>query len=85
MRSVVALLLGGLAILLAILQIAAAISARRQGRSYSLVPFLGAVLGVTACLIAPWKHSAYAIPLVLVVDPTPLTFAFVLVTGRLTR
>lgn len=85
MRSVAALVLGGLAVLLAILQLSAAISARRQGRSYSLVPFIGALLGTAACLIAPWRHSAYAIPIFLFLDPTPFTFAFVLITGRLSK
>ena len=82
-RAIAAGVLGGLAVLAAALQIAGAISARRQNRSYSLVPFVGAVLGVAACPIAPWKHSAYAIPIFLVLDPTPLFFAYATVTGRL--
>jgi hypothetical protein len=83
LRSVAALVLGGLAVLVAILQIGGAISARRHGRSYSFVPFLGALLGAGGCLIAPWRHSAYAIPIFLVLDPTPVTFTFLAVTGRL--
>jgi hypothetical protein len=52
-RAIAAMALGGLAVLVAALQVAAVISARRQNRSYSLVPFVGGVLGVAACLIAP--------------------------------
>jgi hypothetical protein len=80
LRSVAALILGGLAVLVAILQLGGAISARR---SYSFVPFLGALLGVGGCLVAPWRHSAYAIPIFFVLDPTPATFAFLTVKGRL--
>jgi hypothetical protein len=83
LRSVAALILGGLAVLVAILQLGGAISARRKGRSYSFVPFLGALLGVGGCLVAPWRHSAYAIPIFFVLDPTPATFAFLTVKGRL--
>ena len=85
LRMVGALALGGLAVLVAILQIGGAISARRQGRGYSFVPFLGAVFGVAGCLIAPWRHSAYAIPIFLILDPTPLMFAFSALTGRLSK
>jgi hypothetical protein len=83
LRSVAALVLGGLAVLVTILQIGGAIAARRQGRSYSFVPFVGALLGTVGCLIAPWRHSAYAIPIFLVLDPTPVTFGFLAITGRL--
>ena len=79
----VSLTLGGLALLVAILQVGGLIAARRKGRSYSLVPFLGAILGVSACLIAPWRMSVYAIPVFLVLDPTPVTFAVALFSGRL--
>jgi hypothetical protein len=40
-----------------------------------ILPFLGAILGITGCLIAPWRHSTYAIPILLVLDPTPVGFA----------
>jgi hypothetical protein len=83
LRAVAALVLGGLAVLIAILQIGAAISARRHGRGYSFVPFLGAIVGVGGCLIAPWQHAAYAIPIFLVLDPTPVMFTFAAITGRL--
>jgi hypothetical protein len=83
LRSVAALVLGGLAVVVAILQIGGAISARRRGYSYSFVPFLGALLGTVGCLIAPWRHSAYAIPIFLFLDPTPVTFGFLAVRGRL--
>lgn len=83
LREVGAVVLGGLAILVAILQIGGAISARRQGRGYSLVPFVGAILGVAGCLFAPWRHAACAIPLFLVLDPTPVMFTLLVVTGRL--
>jgi hypothetical protein len=83
LRSVAALILGGLAVVVAIFQVGGAISARRQGRSYSLVPFLGALLGIAGCLLAPWRHSACAIPIFLVLDPTPVLFAHLAITGRL--
>jgi len=83
LRSLAALVLGDLAVLLAILQIGGAISAHRRGRSYSFVPFLGAILGTVGCLTAPWRHSVYAIPIFLVLDPTPITFGFLAITGRL--
>jgi len=83
LRFVAALVLGGLAVVVAILQIGGMISARREGRGYSLVPFIGALLGVAGCLVAPWKHSSYAIPIFLILDPTPVMFAFLAITGRL--
>ena len=83
LREVVAVVLGGLAVVIAILQVGGAISASRQGRGYSLVPFLGAILGVAGCLIAPWRPARYAIPIFLVLDPTPAMFAFAAITGRL--
>ena len=58
------------------------ISASRQGRSYSFVPFVGALLGIAACLVAPWRHSAYAIPIFFVLDPTPVMFAFAAIKDR---
>ena len=79
----VGLTLGGLALLVAILQVAGLMAARRKGRSYSFVPFLGAILGVSACLIAPWRMSVYAIPVFLVLDPTLVTFAVGLLSGRM--
>jgi hypothetical protein len=82
-RAIAAIVLGGLAVLVAALQAAALIAARRVNRSYSFVPFVGAVLGVAACLIAPWRNSAYVIPIFLLLDPTPLLFAYSAVTGRL--
>jgi hypothetical protein len=84
-RSLAALILWGLAVLVAILQLGAIISAHRQRRGYSLVPFVGALLGVTGCLVAPWTHSAYGIPIFLVLDPTPVMFAFLAITGRLSK
>jgi hypothetical protein len=83
LRSLAALILGGLAVLVAILQVGGVMSARRQGRGYSLVPFVGALLGVAGCLVAPWRHSVYAIPIFLILDPTPITLAFLVITGRL--
>jgi hypothetical protein len=83
LRSVAALVIGGLAVLVTILQIGGAISARRKGRSYSFVPILGALLGAGGCIIAPWRHSAYAIPIFLILDPTPAMFVFLAVRGRL--
>jgi hypothetical protein len=82
-RAIAALTLGGIAVLVAAVQVAAAISARRQNRPYSLVPFVGSVLGIAACLIAPWRNSAFAIPIFLLLDPTSLFFAYSAVTGRL--
>jgi hypothetical protein len=84
-RAIVAGALGVLAVLVAVVQVASAIFAGRQNRSYSLVPFVGAVLGVAACLIAPWRHTAYAIPIFLLLDPTPLFFVYAAVTGRSPR
>jgi hypothetical protein len=69
---------GGLAIVLGILQDAALIAATRKQRSYSFVPLVGALLWIAACLVASWKQSWYALPLFLVVDPTP---AFLLVAA----
>ena len=82
-RIAVALTLGSLALLVAVLQIGGLIAARRGGRSYSFVPFLGAALGVSACLIAPWSMSVFVIPAFLVLDPTPVTFAVTLFSGRM--
>src|SRR5260370_6693796 len=50
LRAVADLVFGGLAVLIAILHIRAEIWARRQGRGYSFVPFLGAILGVRGLL-----------------------------------
>jgi hypothetical protein len=85
LRTVAALVFAGLAVLLAILQVGGMISARRRHRNYSLMPFIGAILGVAACLIAPWKHTAYAIPIFLVLDPTPLMLLFLVITGRFSK
>jgi hypothetical protein len=84
-RAVVASVFGGLAVVVAILQVGGLIAARRKGRSYSFVPFVGALLGVAACFIAPWKNTVYAIPAFLVLDPTPVMFAIAALTGRLSR
>jgi hypothetical protein len=86
-RAITAMVLGGLAVLVAALQVAAMISIRRQkqNRSYSFVPFLGAALGVAACLIAPWRNSGYVIPIFLLLDPTPLLFAYSVLTGRFSK
>jgi hypothetical protein len=85
MRVVLAAALGGLAVLLAIFQIAGHVSALRQKRSYSWVPFIGASLGIAACLVAPWRNSVYAIPAFLVLDPTPAMFIVAALTGRLRK
>ena len=82
-RAVLASVLGGIAALLGVLQVGALIAARRQNRSYSLVPFVGAILGVLACFVAPWRNALYAIPVFLVLDPTPAMFAVTAVRGRL--
>jgi hypothetical protein len=82
MRVVLAAVLGGLAVLLAIVQIAGMVSAFRQKRSHSWVPFIGAILGIAACLVAPWRNSVYAIPVFLVLDPTPAMFVVAVFTGR---
>ena len=75
-RAVLASVLGGIAVLVGVLQVGALIAARRQNRSYSLVPFVGAILGgVLACVVAPWRNALYAIPVFLVLDPTPVMFA----------
>ena len=84
-RAVVAVGLGALAILLAVAQLGAVISALRKGRGYSLVPFVGAILGVGACLVAPWHGTGWLVPLAFVLDPTPMTFLWVLATGKLSR
>jgi hypothetical protein len=76
------LVLGGLAVIVAILQIGGLVSAGRRGRSYSFVPFVGALLGIAACLVGPWRYSAYAIPIFLVLDPTLVIFAFWAIKGR---
>jgi hypothetical protein len=76
---------GGLAIVLAILQVAALIAATRQKRGYSFVPFLGALLWIAACLVAPWKQSWYALPLFLVVDPTPVLFLVAALKGSFSK
>jgi hypothetical protein len=81
MRAIVALVFAGLALLMAILQVGALISAKRASRSYSLVPFLGAIVGIAACLIAPWKNAVYAIPLFLILDPSPVLFAIAMAKG----
>jgi hypothetical protein len=85
LRTVVALVFAGLAVLVAILQVGGLISARRRHRNYSLVPLIGAILGVAACLIAPWKHTAYAIPIFLLLDPTPVFLVLAVITGRFSK
>lgn len=85
MRTFAAAALGGLAVLLAIGQVAAMIAASRRKRCYSLVPFLGALLWIAACLVAPWKGSWYAIPFFLVVDPTPALFVVAVLKGSFSR
>ena len=82
-RVVLASVLGGIAVLVGVLQVGALIAARRQSRSYSLVPFVGASLGVIACFVAPWRNALYAIPVFLALDPTPVMFAVMAVRGRL--
>lgn len=80
-RIFVAAVLGGLAVVVVILQVLAAIEAIRQKRSYSFVPFLGALLWIAACLVAPWRQSLYALPLFLVIDPTPAFFVVAVLKG----
>ena len=82
-RVVIASVFGGVSVVVAVLQVGGLIAARRQGRSYSFLPFLGALLGVAACFIAPWKNSIYAIPAFLVLDPTPVMFAVAAWRGRM--
>lgn len=79
-RAVIALALGALTILLAIAQFSALIANSRKGRGYSFVPFIGAILGVAACLVAPWRWSNWLLPATLVLDPTPPLFLWAFVT-----
>lgn len=78
-RTVIALTFGALTILISLAQYGGLVAARRKGRGYSFVPFIGAILGVTACLLAPWQGSRWLLPLVFVLDPTPIMFLWVLV------
>jgi hypothetical protein len=70
-RAAIALGLGALTLLLVLLQFGARVSARREGQGYSFVPFIGAILGVSACLLAPWEGSGCLLPIAFALDPTP--------------
>ena len=85
MRVVAAAVFASLAVLLAILQVAALIVASRRKRGYSLVPFLGALLWIAACLAAPWEQSWVAMPFALLVDPTPVLFAAAALKGAFSK
>ncbi len=85
MRIIASAVFGGLAIVLAILQVAALVAALRQKRGYSFVPFVGALLWILACIVSPWKQSWYAIPLFLVIDPTPTLFVVAALKGAFAK
>jgi hypothetical protein len=80
-----ALGLGALTILIGLGQWTALAIARRQRRGFSFIPFIPASLGTVACVLAPWHGSGWLLPLVFVLDPTPVMFLFVLLTGRLSK
>jgi hypothetical protein len=80
-RAAIALGLGALSVLLALLQFGALVSTSRKGKGYSFVPFIGAILGVSACLLAPWEGSGWLLPIAFLLDPTPTMFLWALVTG----
>lgn len=84
-RAIVSLVLGVAFLVLVIGQMVELMSARSRGRSYSFIPILPAVLGVTACLVAPWRGSVYAIPLELILDPTPLMIVVVALRGGFSK
>ena len=81
-RVIAAAALGSIAVLMAILQVAAVLAASRRKRGYSLVPFLGGLLWIAACLVAPWRESWYALPFFVIVDPTPAFFAVAALEGK---
>jgi hypothetical protein len=84
-RAIAAVGLGAMTILFALGQFAAVISAKRKGRRFSYVPFVGAILGVGACLVAPWQGSRWLVPIAFILDPTPLMFLSVMVKVLLRR
>lgn len=84
-RALMAMGFGGLGILLALGQVVVLIAARRRQSGYSLVPFVGAILGVAACLVAPWSGSAWFLPLAFVLDPSPVVLLWVAATGGFKR
>jgi hypothetical protein len=84
-RAVIAAGLGLLAVLIAGMQIAALVARRQTGRGYSFIPLIPAMIGVAACLVAPWPGSAWLVPMAFVLDPTPVLSLYALVTGRLSK
>ena len=57
--------------------------ARRQGRNYSWVPFVGAMCGVLSCVACPAIGLSWWMLLPVVLDLTVPMFVYVVVTGRL--
>jgi hypothetical protein len=79
LRGIVACVLGALAALMALSQLGALIAASRTRRGYSFVPLIPAIVGVAACLVAPWPRSGWLLPIAFVLDPTPIMYLAVLV------
>lgn len=68
MREAVAVVLVACAALLIVGQWVAIARARRR-RTYSAIPFLGAVLGSSGALVSGWPHAAWSIPAFIISDP----------------
>jgi hypothetical protein len=67
-RWIAAILLASFAVVVDIGNIAGPIAARKAGRNYSFVPFVGALSGAAACLACPWPGSAKLIPVAVLAD-----------------
>ena len=85
MRTIVGAVLAGSAALVVAGNLVGAVRAMRSGRNFSMVPFVGGVLGSLAVLVLPIEHRGWILPAVLLLDFTFPSAAVALLLGAARR